>query len=131
MQMDQEGTVTPTTAVAASELPECIRAPAGAYCSRAFVRVLLTAPDRLACNYVYQMALLEEPERFDCQVEFLDLPMTCGPPRDKLLLQIRGARRASPSVRPFGDAFSVTPSRANRTSACVWSGVLSSWRPLF
>ena len=38
--------------------------------NRAFDRVLLTAPDRLARNYVHQMVLLEEFARDGCEVEF-------------------------------------------------------------
>jgi site-specific DNA recombinase len=58
--------------------------------ARAFDRILLTAPDRLARNYVHQMVLLEEFAGYDCQVEFLDRPMS-DDPHDQLLLQIRGA----------------------------------------
>ncbi|HEV2126809.1 MAG TPA: recombinase family protein [Chloroflexota bacterium] len=58
--------------------------------NRAFDRVLMTAPDRLARNYVHQMVLLEEFARYGCEVEFLDRPMS-DDPHDQLLLQIRGA----------------------------------------
>src|SRR5690606_14139558 len=58
--------------------------------NRAFDRVLLTAPDRLARNYVHQMVLLEEFARYGCEIEFLDRPMS-NDPHDQLLLQIRGA----------------------------------------
>jgi site-specific DNA recombinase len=58
--------------------------------SAAFDRVLLTSPDRLARKYVHQVLLIEELEQKDCQVEFLDRPMTQDP-HDQLLLQIRGA----------------------------------------
>jgi site-specific DNA recombinase len=52
--------------------------------------LVLTAPDRLARNYVHQMLLIEELEQSDCQVEFLERPMSQDP-NDQLLLQIRGA----------------------------------------
>lgn len=52
--------------------------------------VLLTAPDRLARKYVHQVLLIEELQQHNCQVEFLDRPMTQDP-HDQLLLQIRGA----------------------------------------
>ena len=57
---------------------------------RAFDRVLITAPDRLARNYVQQMVLLDEFTRHGCQVDFLERPMS-DDPHDQLLLQIRGA----------------------------------------
>ncbi len=59
---------------------------------RAFDRVVITAPDRLARKYVHQMLILEEFERCGCQVEFVDHPMTQDP-NDQLLLQIRGPWR--------------------------------------
>ena len=46
---------------------------------RAFDRVLLTAPDRLARKYVHQVLLLEEFEQHDCQTEFLERPMSQDP----------------------------------------------------
>jgi site-specific DNA recombinase len=52
--------------------------------------VLLTAPDRLARKYVHQVLLIEELQQHNCQVEFLDRPMSQDP-HDQLLLQIRGA----------------------------------------
>ncbi|MEA3375769.1 MAG: recombinase family protein [Chloroflexota bacterium] len=52
--------------------------------------VLITEPDRLARNYVHQMLVLEELEKRGIQVKFLDHPMG-DDPRDRLLLQIRGA----------------------------------------
>jgi len=52
--------------------------------------VLLTAPDRLARKYVHQVLLIEEFQQHNCQVEFLDRPMSQDP-HDQLLLQIRGA----------------------------------------
>jgi site-specific DNA recombinase len=58
--------------------------------ARAFDRVLLTAPDRLARNYVHQVLLIDEFAQAGCQVEFLDRPMS-DDPHDQLLLQIRGA----------------------------------------
>ena len=61
------------------------RAAAGA-----LERVLLTDPDRLARKYVHQVLLIEELQRHNCQVEFLDRPMSQDP-HDQLLLQIRGA----------------------------------------
>ena len=57
---------------------------------RAFDRVLIAAPDRLARNYVHQMVLLDEFARHDCHVDFLERPMS-DDPHDQLLLQIRGA----------------------------------------
>jgi site-specific DNA recombinase len=57
---------------------------------RAFDRVLITAPDRLARKYVHQVLLLEEFEQHDCQTEFLERPMSQDP-HDQLVLQIRGA----------------------------------------
>jgi site-specific DNA recombinase len=56
----------------------------------AFERILLTAPDRLARKYVHQVLLIEELQQHNCQVEFLDRPMSQDP-HDQLLLQIRGA----------------------------------------
>jgi site-specific DNA recombinase len=53
-------------------------------------RVVITTPDRLARNYVHQMVLLEEFEKHDCQVEFLDRPLSRDP-HEQLVLQIRGA----------------------------------------
>src|SRR4051794_7317405 len=53
-------------------------------------RVLVTDPDRLARNYVQLMVLSGELERAGCEVAFLDRPMGRDP-RDRLLLQIRGA----------------------------------------
>ncbi len=53
-------------------------------------RVLLTAPDRLARKYVHQVLLIEELQQHNCQVEFLEQPMSQDP-NDQLLLQIRGA----------------------------------------
>jgi len=53
-------------------------------------RVLLTAPDRLARKYVHQVLLIEEFQHHNCQVEFLEHPMSQDP-NDQLLLQIRGA----------------------------------------
>jgi site-specific DNA recombinase len=61
-----------------------------AVAAAALDRVLVTAPDRLARNYVHQMVLLEELERHDCQVDFLERPMSQDP-HDHLLLQIRSA----------------------------------------
>ncbi|HEX6269995.1 MAG TPA: recombinase family protein, partial [Anaerolineales bacterium] len=52
--------------------------------------VLLTAPDRLARKYVHQVLLIEELQQHNCQVEFLDRPMSQDP-HDQLLLQIRCA----------------------------------------
>jgi site-specific DNA recombinase len=52
--------------------------------------VLLTAPDRLARKYVHQVLLIEELQQHNCQVEFLEHPMSQDP-HDQLLLQIRGA----------------------------------------
>jgi site-specific DNA recombinase len=52
--------------------------------------VLLTAPDRLARKYVHQVLLIEELQQHNCQVEFLERPMSQDP-HDQLLLQIRGA----------------------------------------
>ena len=52
--------------------------------------VLMTAPDRLARKYVHQVLLIEELQQHNCQVEFLDRPMSQDP-HDQLLLQIRGA----------------------------------------
>jgi site-specific DNA recombinase len=57
---------------------------------RAFDRVLITAPDRLARKYVHQVLLLEEFDQHDCQTEFLERPMSQDP-HDQLVLQIRGA----------------------------------------
>lgn len=57
---------------------------------RAFDRVLITAPDRLARKYVHQVLLLEEFEQHDCQTDFLERPMSQDP-HDQLVLQIRGA----------------------------------------
>jgi site-specific DNA recombinase len=57
---------------------------------RAFDRVLVTAPDRLARNYVQQMVLLDEFARHSCSVDFLERPMSADP-HDQLLLQIRSA----------------------------------------
>ncbi len=57
---------------------------------RAFDRILVTAPDRLARNYVHQMLLIEEFEHAGCCVEFIERPMSQDP-HDQLLLQIRGA----------------------------------------
>ena len=42
----------------------------------AFEQVLMTAPDRLARNYVHQVLLLDELAQQDCQVEYLDRPMS-------------------------------------------------------
>lgn len=53
-------------------------------------RVLLTAPDRLVRKYVHQVLLIEELQQHNCQVEFLEHPMSQDP-NDQLLLQIRGA----------------------------------------
>ena len=53
-------------------------------------RVFLTAPDRLARKYVHQVLLIEELQQHNCQVEFLEHPMSQDP-NDQLLLQIRGA----------------------------------------
>jgi site-specific DNA recombinase len=61
-----------------------------AVAAAALDRVLVSAPDRLARNYVHQMVLLEELERHDCQVDFLERPMSQDP-HDHLLLQIRSA----------------------------------------
>jgi site-specific DNA recombinase len=55
-----------------------------------FDLVLLTAPDRLARKYVHQVLLIEELQQHNCQVEFLEHPMSQDP-HDQLLLQIRGA----------------------------------------
>ena len=55
-----------------------------------FDSVLLTSPDRLARKYVHQVLLIEELQQHNCQVEFLDRPMSQDP-HDQLLLQIRGA----------------------------------------
>jgi site-specific DNA recombinase len=52
--------------------------------------VVITAPDRLARNYVHQMLLVEEWEKCNCQIEFLERPLSHDP-HDQLLLQIRGA----------------------------------------
>jgi site-specific DNA recombinase len=52
--------------------------------------VFVTAPDRLARKYVHQVLLIEELQQHNCQVEFLDRPMSQDP-HDQLLLQIRGA----------------------------------------
>jgi site-specific DNA recombinase len=52
--------------------------------------VLMTAPDRLARKYVHQVLLIEELQQHNCEVEFLDRPMSQDP-HDQLLLQIRGA----------------------------------------
>ena len=57
---------------------------------RAFDRVLVTAPDRLARNYVQQMVLLDEFARHSCSLDFLERPMSADP-HDQLLLQIRSA----------------------------------------
>ena len=56
----------------------------------AFDRVLITAPDRLARNSVHQMVVLEELAHVQCQVQFLDRPMS-DDPHDQRVLQIRGA----------------------------------------
>ena len=52
--------------------------------------VLMTVPDRLARKYVHQVLLIEGLQQHNCQVEFLDRPMSQDP-HDQLLLQIRGA----------------------------------------
>jgi len=55
-----------------------------------FDRVLITAPDRLARNYVHQVLLLEEFSQANCEIVFVDHPLSHDP-HDQLVLQIRGA----------------------------------------
>lgn len=38
--------------------------------------VLLTSPDRLARKYVHQVLLSEELQQHNCQIQFLDRPMS-------------------------------------------------------
>ncbi len=52
--------------------------------------VAVFSPDRLARKYAYQVLLLEEFRRANCDVVFLQRPIT-DDPNDQLLLQIQGA----------------------------------------
>ena len=54
-----------------------------------FERVLLTRPDRLSRRFVHQMLIIEEFERANCEIRFLDRPMSQDP-HDQLMLQIEG-----------------------------------------
>ena len=115
------------------------------------LRVLVTAPDRLARHYVHQMLLMEEFERGGCQIEFTDQPMSRHP-HDQLLVQIRGAvaeyersligspHATGPSTevsswdvtaplptRPMGIAW-ILLVRVTR-QACGWSQPRRRWEP--
>jgi site-specific DNA recombinase len=52
--------------------------------------IAVLSPDRLARRYAYQVLLLEEFRRAECQVTFLQHPIS-DDPNDQLLLQIQGA----------------------------------------
>ena len=65
-------------------------------------RLYVHSPDRLARKYVHQVLLIEELQQHNCQVEFLDRPMSQDP-HDQLLLGIPSKLNSIPegSRTPF------------------------------
>ena len=72
--------------------------------ARAFDRILVTAPDRLARNYVHQMLLIEEFEHAGCWVEFLERPHgPCQCDDMSALARQRLGNRRTDAARGAGD----------------------------